>query len=89
MEQQNIAIVITALISGAFTYLAAKSQNKVTLEAENVKNATSLYEEYKELNQQLKDKVDKLEKKIEELESKYASEIEFYKGQIVKLETKN
>lgn len=89
IEQQHLAMVITALITAVGTFLATKSTNKVTLENENIKNATSLYEQYKELNQQLQQKVDKLEGKVEKLQEKYEKEINFYKLEIEKLEGQN
>lgn len=89
IEQQYLAMVVTALITAVGTFLATKSTNKVTLENENIKNATSLYEQYKELNHQLQQKVDKLEEKVEKLQEKYEKEINFYKLKIEYLETQN
>ncbi|BDP93993.1 hypothetical protein EfmGK941_09980 [Enterococcus faecium] len=86
IEQQHLAMIVTALITAVGTFLATKSTNKVTLENENIKNATSLYEQYKELNQQLQQKVDKLENKVEKLQEKYEKEINFYKDKIEQLD---
>lgn len=89
IEHQHLAMVFTSLITAVGTFLATKSTNKVTLENENIKNATSLYEQYKELNQQLQHKVEKLEDKVEKIQEKYEKEINFYKLEIEKLEIHN
>lgn len=86
IEQQHLTMVITALITATGTFLATKSTNKVTLERENIENATLLYERFRELNQQLQHKVDKLEEKVEKLQEKYDKDINVYKLEIDRLE---
>lgn len=78
-----------ALIGALATLIATKSTNSTTLTKTNNDNAIQLFQQYKELNDQLQNKVDRLEDKLEKLQEKYEKEIAFYQKEIVRLEDEN
>lgn len=90
MDDYKSAIALgVALIGALATLLAAKSTNSTTLAKTNNDNAVQLFQQYKELNDQLQSKVDRLEDKLEKLQEKYEKEIAFYQAEVERLEDEN
>ncbi|MEQ7216733.1 hypothetical protein ABQD61_12685 [Enterococcus asini] len=84
------AITLGAAGIGALTtLLATKSTNTTTLAKTNNDNAVQLFQQYKEMNEQLQSKVDRLEEKLEKLQEKYEKEIAFYQSEVERLEDEN
>ena len=81
--------IIVAVITSGGTFLATRSTNDATLTKTNNDNAIQLFQQYKELNDQLQNKVDRLEEKLEKLQEKYEKEIAFYQKEIERLEDEN
>lgn len=88
-EYQWIITLGGAAIGAIATLFATKSTNSTTLAKTNNDNAVQLFQQYKELNDQLQNKVDRLEDKLEKLQEKYEKEIAFYQKEIERLEDEN
>ncbi|WP_368251408.1 hypothetical protein [Enterococcus sp. 2201sp1_2201st1_B8_2201SCRN_220225] len=78
-----------AAIGAVVTLFATKSNNSTTLAKTNNDNAVQLFQQYKEMNEQLQGKVDRLEEKLEKLQEKYEKEIAFYQSEVERLEDEN
>lgn len=88
-ESQWIVTIFVAVITSGGTFLATRSTNSTTLAKTNNYNAVQLFQQYKEMNEQLQSKVDRLEEKLEKLQEKYEKEIAFYQAEVERLEDEN
>ncbi|MDT2737692.1 hypothetical protein P7H00_11280 [Enterococcus pseudoavium] len=88
-DSQWLVTVLVAVVTSGGTLLATKSTNRASLTKTNNDNAIQLFEQYKELNEQLQSKVDRLEDKLEKLQDKYEKEIAFYQSEVERLEDEN
>lgn len=90
MADYQWAITLGGAAIGALaTLFATRSTNSTTLAKTNNDNAVQLFQQYKELNDQLQSKVDRLEDKLEKLQEKYEKEIAFYQAEVERLEDEN
>ena len=88
-DNQWMVTVLVALLTSGGTLLATRSTNKASLAKTNNDNAVQLFEQYREMNEQLQSKVDRLEDKLEKLQEKYEKEIAFYQAEVERLEDEN
>lgn len=88
-NSQWLVTVVVALITSGGTFFAAKSTNGVNLAKTNSDTAVQLFQQYRELNDQLQQKVDRLEEKLEKLQEKYEKEIAYYQSEVERLEDEN
>lgn len=88
-DGQGLFTLVGAVIGALGTLLVAKSNNSTTLAKTNNDNAVQLFQQYKEMNEQLQSKVDRLEEKLEKLQEKYEKEIAFYQSEVERLEDEN
>ena len=88
-DGQGLTALLSAIVTGAVTYLVTRTNVKPTLEQHNTAYAKELFEEYKKLNDELKSKVEKMEHELSEIKSKYEKEIAYYKSEVERLEDEN
>lgn len=86
---QAIGTLLAAVVGAVVTFLATQSTNRTNLTKTNNDNAIQLFQQYKELNEQLQSKVDRLEEKLEKLQTEYEQEIAFYQKEVERLEDEN